>query len=718
MHTTQYIMSMDAGGTMTDTFFVDSEGRFIVGKAQTTPEDESIGFARSVRDALKYWETEPDAVFPHVLTGIYSGTSMLNRLLERKGRKLGVIVTAGMEDYFRLERGIQTYLGYSYQDRLKVITHRHNEPLVPRERMKGVRGRMDLFGTEAIRLYENEARDAVNSLLDMKVEGIVVNLMFSFANPAHEIRIKEICEEIMTERGQLVPLYLSSELYPVIQDFARLNTVTIEAYAAEPSRGQFKKIADQCVDMGGKFELRVMASHGGTISTGAKELARTLISGPIGGMVGSRYIAEKLDMTNVLCSDIGGTSFDLGLITDGDFSVKSQPDIARFVLKLPLVEIDSVGAGTGSYVRLNPVSRRIEIGPDSAGSRIGMCNPRGGITTPTLSDCNIVLGNLNPFNFLGGEVILDEKAAYEAVRTQIAEPLGLGVYDAAEGVLNLFEDHLRNEVYARIFGKGYAPEDFQLFSYGGGGPLHVAGYTKGLNFSDVMVPAWAAGFSAFGCACADFEYRLDRTLNIPIASPELAPARFECGVPLLLGATNGVWGLLKQQAAAEFAKSGVTSEKITYGYYLRLSYGGQLNDVEIKLPFEEFKNADDARTMISIFEDAYSKQYSRSATSPELGYIVTTAVIKAVVEIEKPRLPNEPLAAPEPPPEAYKKGRKVYRDGSWHDAKILEMDKMKSGNRVSGFSIIESPSTTLVVPIGFDAYLDQHRIFHIREISA
>jgi N-methylhydantoinase A/acetone carboxylase beta subunit len=390
-------MSMDAGGTMTDTFFVDEAGRFVVGKAQTTPEDESRGFGKSVEDALKQWNVEATAIFPQVATGIYSGTSMLNRLLERKGRRLGIIVTAGFEDYFLLERGIQTYLGYSYQDRLKVGTHRHNPPLVPRERIRGVRGRIDLFGTEVIPLYEHEAEVAVAELLAKDIEGLVVNLLFSYVSGAHEQAIKAVAEKVMAATGKTVPIYLSSDLYPVMQDFARLNTVTIEAYAAEPSRGQFQKIADRAKGFGGQFELRVMASHGGTISTEARELARTLISGPIGGMVGSKYVGRELGIDNVVCSDIGGTSFDLGLITGNQFTTKSQPDIARFVLKLPLVEIDSVGAGTGSYVRLDPISNRIEIGPDSAGSRIGMCYEEGGVDTPTLSDCNIVLGNLNPY---------------------------------------------------------------------------------------------------------------------------------------------------------------------------------------------------------------------------------------------------------------------------------------------------------------------------------
>ncbi len=718
MSDNKYIMSIDAGGTMTDTFFVDQKGHFVVGKAQTTPDDESIGFAKSSQDALKYWETAPEVVFPDTITGIYSGTSMLNRLLERKGQKIGIIVTAGCEDYLRLERGIQTYLGYSYQDRLKVITHRHNPPLVPRERIFGVRGRIDLFGDEVIPLYENEVEDAVNQLVAQGVEGIVINLIFSYVNPSHEFKVKEIAQNIINANGHSIPLFLSSELYPVMQDFARLNTVLVEAYAAEPSREQFAKIAQQTEAYGAGFDLRVMASHGGTISTNAQELARTLISGPIGGMVGARYMAQQLNYPNVMCSDIGGTSFDLGLITDGEFTIKAQPDIARFMLKLPLIDIDSVGAGTGSYVRVNPISNRIEIGPDSAGARIGVCYPEGGVDTPTLSDCNVILGYLNPHNFLGGDVILDKERAYQAIKEQVADPLNLDVYEAAEGVLELFEDHLRNEVYARIHGKGYSPEDYRLFSYGGGGPLHVAGYTKELNFEDVLVPAWAAGFSAFGCACADFEYRNDRTVNVPIASPDLSPAHFEAGFDLFAGAVNLSWQSLQGGLLGEFAKSGVAAEQVQFNYHLRVQYVGQLNDVEIKVPFSQISSHDDVKTIIQLFEEAYAKIYSRSASSPELGYLVTTAVLKGVVGIEKPQLPTDSISTAAPPPEASKGVRQVYRHGEWREAHIYDMEKLQSGNRLPGISVIESPSTTFVVPLGFEAYLDEHRIFHLQEVRS
>jgi len=427
---------------MTDTFIVDEAGEFVVGKAQTTPEDESVGFMSSTRDALRYWGMEAEEALPGIVSGIYSGTAMLNRLLERKGRKVGLIVTAGMEDALRLERGIQTYLGYPYSDRLQVATHYHNEPLVPRALIRGVRGRIDLFGDEAIPFYDGEAREAIEQLVAAGVEGIVVNFLYSYRNSSHEDQVREIAAEVSSG----MPVFLSSELYPMRRDFPRLNSTLIEAYAAEPSREQLQKVRDVTRDAGASFDLRIMAAHGGTISIDAKELARTLISGPIGGVIGARYLADEISSgngagtagRNIVCTDIGGTSFDIALITDGEFNIKQTPDIGRFIMNLPLVQVDSIGAGTGSFVRIDPNSGRPELGPDSAGARIGVSWPEGGLETPSVTDLNLVLGRINPDYFLGGEVKLDLDRARAVIEEQIARPLGLGVEEASSGTVLLF----------------------------------------------------------------------------------------------------------------------------------------------------------------------------------------------------------------------------------------------------------------------------------------
>ena len=701
------VLAIDAGGTMTDTFIVDESGSFVVGKAQTTPENESIGFMESARDALGQWDSTPERAFPKVASGIYSGTAMLNRLLSREGLRIGAIVTAGQEDYLRIERGIQTYLGYSYSDRLHLATHYHNPPLVPRERMKGVRGRVDVFGQEVTPLREEDAREAAAELLDEGVDGICVCLLFSYRNAEHELRVGEILEEEKAKRGAdgEMPVFLSSELYPQRRDLPRLNSTLIEAYAAEPSRGSLKAVRDQTKEAGAGFELRVMASHGGTISIEARELARTLVSGPIGGVVGGQGIAERLGLPNVLCTDIGGTSFDIALITDGRFEITPTPDIARFMLNMPLVKIDSIGAGTGSFVRVNPNSGRPELGPDSAGARIGVCWPEGGLETISVTDLNLVLGRVNPDYFLGGDVTLDPERAHAEVKRQLAEPLGLEVEDAAAGVVGLFEQTLKNEAIGRILGKGYSPADYALLCYGGGGPLHVAGYTEGVAYRDVMVPAWAAGFSAYGCACADFEYRYDQTIDMPILPT--ADDMERAGVGMMI---TGGWLGLQEKVVDEFAKSGVERDAISFTHAVRMQYYGQLNDIEIVSPHMELEDAEGVADLIAEFEDAYGKVYARSARSPELGYLVTQAIVLGSVEVEKPALPDFGEREGSPP---VKGTRRVRWGDDDADTDLYELTDVEAGSSITGPAIVESVATTFAIPPKREARLDRHHIFHL-----
>jgi N-methylhydantoinase A/acetone carboxylase beta subunit len=701
------VLAIDAGGTMTDTFIVDEEGSFIVGKAQTTPEDESVGFMASARDALEQWDAAPADSFPAIASGIYSGTAMLNRLLSRTGRKIGAIVTAGNEDYLRIERGIQTYLGFSYSDRLHLATHFHNEPIVDREHMKGVRGRIDVMGTEVLPLREEDVREAAAQLLDAEVEGICICLLFGYRNASHEIRAKEIVEEVKAERSLNgdVPVFVASELYPLRRDLPRLNSTLIEAYAAEPSRGMMQRVREETKQAGAGFELRVMASHGGTISIDAKELATTLVSGPIGGVVGGQALAERLELPNVLCTDIGGTSFDIALITDGRYDITPTPDIARFMLNMPLVRIDSIGAGTGSFVRVNPNSNRPELGPDSAGSRIGVSWPEGGLETVSVTDLNVVLGRVNPDYFLGGQVELDPERARAEVKRQVADPLGLDVTDAAAGVIELFEQTLRNEAVGRILGKGYSPADYALLCYGGGGPLHVAGYTEGVAYRDVLIPAWAAGFSAYGCACADFEYRYDQTVDMPILPT--ADDMEKAGIGFMV---TGAWQGLEERVAAEFAKSGVERDRITFSHAVRMQYYGQLNDIEIVSPHMEMEEGEHVDALIAAFEEAYSKVYARSARSPELGYLITQAIVHGSVDVEKPTLPRQDEVSGHPAVTATRAVR--WKDGD-AETSIVRLEDVVAGHEIPGPAIVEHSATTFAIPPRRSARLDTHGIFHL-----
>jgi acetone carboxylase, beta subunit len=706
------VLAIDAGGTMTDTFIVDGEGAFVVGKAQTTPQDESVGLMSSAEDAMRQWDSTPEEGFPRIQSAVFSGTAMLNRLLTRQGRRVGALVTAGQEDSLQMERGIQTYLGFSYADRLHIATHHHNEPLIPRSRVHGVRGRIDLFGKEVLPLREQDAREAAAALLEDGVEGIVVSLIFSYRNPAHEERVREIVEEEKAKRGLNgnCPVFVSSELYPSRRDFPRLNTTVIEAYAAEPSRGTLRAVRDHTKELGAGFELRVMASHGGTISIDADQLATTLVSGPIGGVVGARWLADRIDLDNVLCTDIGGTSFDIALLTGKRYEVTTTPDMAKFLLNMPLVQIDSVGSGCGSFVRIDPNARRPEIGPDSAGAMIGTAWPEGGVQTASITDLNLVLGRLNPDYFLGGQVQLDIERARHEVKRQVADPLGLGVEQAAAGVIELFETSLRNEAVGRILGKGYSPADYTLLCYGGGGPLHVAGYTSGVPYQQVLVPEWAAGFSAFGCACAEFEYRFDRQVDLP-----LLPAAPEAEKVAMGGLLTQAWRSLEERVRDEFAKSGHASEDVAFTHMVRMQYYGQLVDIEVDAPQPAIESIEDVAELIAAFERTYTRMYARSASSPELGYLVAQAIVKGSVPMEKPTLPVMARESGSPP---VKETREVWWSDGYATTDVYEMDDVRNGHAIEGPAVLEAESTTFPIPPDRRAWLDEHGIFHLENKEA
>ncbi|VTZ51639.1 Acetone carboxylase beta subunit [Methylocella tundrae] len=705
------VLGIDAGGTMTDTFFVDSEGEFVVGKAQSTPQNEALGLIASSIDGLAGWSLDLDEALKDLQTGVYSGTAMLNRVVQRKGLKCGLIVNRGMEDFHRMGRAVQCYLGYAYEDRIHVNTHRYDPPLVPRNLTRGVTERIDMFGAVVIPLREETAREAARDLIAADVEGIVISLLHSYKNSDHERRVRDIVIEEIKASGKTIPVFASADYYPVRKETHRTNTTILEGYAAEPSRQTLKKISDAFKEHGTKFDFRVMATHGGTISWKAKELARTIVSGPIGGVIGAKYLGEVLGYSNIACSDIGGTSFDVALITQGELTIKNDPDMARLVLSLPLVAMDSVGAGAGSFIRLDPYTKAIKLGPDSAGYRVGVCWKESGIETVTISDCHMVLGYLNPDNFLGGAVKLDRQRSVDAIKAQIADPLGLTVEDAAAGVIELLDSDLRDYLRAMISAKGYSPASFVCFSYGGAGPVHAYGYTEGLGFEDVIVPAWAAGFSAFGCAAADFEYRYDKSLDINLAEDAPDEQREKAAKTL-----QTAWEELTRNVLEEFRLNGYEADQVTLQPGYRMQYRGQLNDLEIESPIASADTAADWNQMVDAFNATYGRVYAASARSPELGFSVTGAIMRGAVPIPKPKIPAEPLSELTPPEEAHTGTRKFYRKKRWVDAKLYRMESLLPGNHIHGPAIIESDATTFVVPDGFETFLDTHRLFHLREV--
>jgi len=703
------IITSDAGGTMTDIFAVDRDGEFTIGKASTTPHDESIGFWESLGDAMSYWDVDwgkrAKDILPHVEACIYSGTSMLNVLLTRTGQKVGLIVSGGDEDILLHERSKQIYSGFGYADRLHKVGHYHNiPPLVPRKLVRGVTERMSLFGEPVIPLYEREARQAVADLLERNVDSIVVCFYYSYAYPLHERRMAEIAKEVMAEKGVEVPVYLSSEIAPIMREVSRLNSTLLHAYAAEPGRAQLFKIERKIRENGYRYPLQIILAPGSVANINYPRLHEAAFSGPIGGILGAQYLGKFLELPNVVCTDVGGTSFDVGLVMGGELLISREVELAHHIFNIPTVVMDSIGAGTGMYLTIDPM-KRLHIGPESTGSDPGPVCYDMGNEIPTVMDCALISGILNPDYYLGGKMKLNKDKALQTLKEKCAEPMGVDVYDFAEGVYDLICSNMKEHIRTVLAVRGFSPADYHVLGYGGAGPMYLAGYTEGLPFKGVLTVPFAAAFSSFGCAAVDYVHRYQKSCLA--ALPQNADDGFKTVIGMIL---NGGWEELEAAAVSDLGQEGFSAQDISLKQVAYLRYGQQMEDLEVISPVSRINNAEDMDRLIRAFEDLYTRVYAAGAMHPEWGYTILEQGVIASVPKVKPTIRKYPLEGAEPSREAFKGERDVYQKGKWVTSKLYEMDLLQPGNEINGPVVVEAPATTLFVPSGRRIRMDEYRV--------
>lgn len=707
------IIACDAGGTMTDVISVDADGHFSIGKASTTPHDQSVGYLESLRDAFEQWNADFDVDAPDALAGVracvYAGTAMLNTLLTGTGRRVGVITRRGDEDVFLYQRTSQSWTGLSYQDTLHHAAHHYPPALVPRRLVKGVSGRIDCFGREAIPLYEHEVRRAVEELLAAGVDSIAVCLMFSYLNPAHELRVAEIAGEVMRESGREVSIHLSQHLVPIAREHGRLNTVVLHASAVEPCREQYHGIERKLQARGYASALQVVLAHGGLANIRYPRLHESAFSGPIGGLLGARYLAQETGIDNWLCADMGGTSFDVGLIMGGEPLVQREVVITRRIFNLPTLVMDTIAAGMGMYVTVDPVTRRIAIGPESAGADPGPVSYDRGNEIPTVMDCALITGLLNPGNYLGGKIELDVGKALRALDERCARVLGVDPYYLAEGVLQLSASTMREQLRTTLSMRGFSPADYHLLAYGGAGPLLLALYTEGLPFAGIATVPWAAGFSAFGAAAVDVVHRYQKSTTLFI------PQGAEDDWKLAAGRqANAIWQELETQAREDFAAEGLDTAAAQYQPLAYVRYGMQMEDLEIRSPVARIASAHDLDQLLEAFERHYERIYAGVAKHERAGFQILELGMEASLPKVKPKLQRRALQDRTPPPAAIKGTRRVYHDGQWQAATLYDMDALQPGNRLEGTAVIEAPSTTFFVPAGRSVEMDELSVLWLK----
>lgn len=710
----RYILAIDAGGTMTDSFLVLPNGRFTIGKSLTDREDEATSYLESVRDASELAGTSSAHVHAHAATSIYAGTGMLNTLLTNTGRRTGLLVTRGFEDIATIEGGL-TYLGQAHDDLLHAQLHEHPRALVDPGDVRGILERtsggsyvMEKHvgpGEILIPLAELQVAEAVDELLDDGVEVVGILFTNSFINSAHEEQAKAIAQERIQRRGLGVPVLTSHEVAPVLKENNRLKSLLLQCTAAESTRRTLVEVEDAARKDGYRGQLLTLLSHGGAVNVRYPRLYETIISGPIGGLMGAQIFSRELDLDHVLCCDMGGTSFDVGLVLKREIPIRKDPEFAGHRLALPMVALDSVGAGAGSTIAVDRY-KRLRIGPESAGARVGRCYRFDQLT---ITDVNVALGYVDPDYFLGGKVRLDREAALTALEETVARPLGLDPFEAGSGILDLVNTRMRDAASAMMLAKGHNPADFTVLVYGGAGPVHMWGLTDGLGVKDVITLPYAAAFSAFGASCSEYMHRYHK--GYVAAIPNGAPAEYR----RRLGAeVEAAFRQIEDTARDELAAEGADVSEIGFRYGLYARYLGQLESFDTPLDIEGADQARDVDALVAAFERMYTQIYPEGARFPDVGYAISELYVKATIPKAMPVLRRYALAGPKPRDSAYVEARSVHHRGRLVEFGVWQMDELRAGNVIRGPCIVRDPMTTLVVPPEREIELDSLRVIHYR----
>lgn len=688
-------VDIDVGGTFTDMVITFDDKR-VIAKAPTTPYDLSVCFMNVLQDGAEQLDTELSDLLPQIEVVRYSTTVAMNRLIERKGPRLGLMATEGHEDAILIGRGAQWVDGTRISERRNLAQQNKPSPLVSRRMIAGIKERIDSTGAVIRELDEDDVRRKLRGLMDNGARAIAVALLWSFANPAHEKRIREIIrEEYKGYHVGYLPVVLSHEVVGKVGEYERTMTAVLDAYLQSSIKRELEATWDHLRDNGYRGSFLMTHNTGGSAEMFKTTASRTYNGGPIAGLMGSYHLAQTLGYKNVIASDVGGTSFDVGMVVDQSVrSYEFRPVIDRWMVGISMLQTTTMGAGGGSIAWLNQLlDDRLEVGPRSAGAMPGpACYDLGG-TEPTVTDADVVLGYVSPETYFAGRMPLNAKKARRAIEDKIAKPLGVSVDEAASLIRRIVEQNMASAIKREVHLRGYHPEDFVLFAFGGGGPTHAAGYRA--EVPEVVIFPQAPVFCALGSSVMDIMhvYELSKRMVFIQAITEELTTDYDTF-------NDGVRSLV-EQAKLDLRTEGFNPDEAAFTLELDMLYGGQVHVKRVASPHLFIENAQHVQEIYDAFEKEFSEAFSPHVVHKPGGVYLDNMVVKATIATEKLELPTQPLAGPDA-----SKARIGARSAYWPetgeriDTDVFQLEKMVPGNVVKGPALIDAELTTVVVPPG------------------
>jgi N-methylhydantoinase A len=674
----RYRVTVDTGGTFSDFVYLNEEtGEVSISKVPSTPDDPSRAILAGVEMLIaKGVRADDISYFCH---GTTVGT---NALLEGKGVKTGLLVTEGFRAVYPVGEQARPYGA-------PIFDVMYDKPalLVPASLTGEVKERVDFRGEVLRPLDEAALRDTVRRLAAEKIESLAVCLLFSFLHPEHETRVREIVLEEMPGCS----ISLSSDIMPQIREYHRLSTTVINAYL-QPILAHYIAQLDRRLNEAGisTRQKYIMQSNGGmaTFAAAARKAVTTVLSGPAGGVTAGAYACRMTGFPNIITFDMGGTSCDVALIKDGEPFVASRGKVEGRDIAVPMMDINTVSAGGGTIARVDRFGV-LQVGPASAGAMPGpACYARGG-DMPTITDCNLVMGHLSQDNFLGGKMRLDAVAAWQAVESKIAQPLGMGVPEAAEGIARIIDVKMEEAIKAISTMRGHDLRDFMLLAFGGAGPVHAGRIARDLGMAGMIVPLYPGVFSAIGLIMSDVKH--DYIQSRMTALADTAPED-----------VNAMFTRLESVASEELRDDGFAADAIVIQRALDMRYAGQ--GYEITMPCGDALQDGGLGALRAQFDAQHRSMFGHSA--PEEPVEIVSYRVRGVGRVPPVAMPKfKPTGATLK--DALRETRRVRMDGKDVECPVCQREKLDVGLTLTGPAILDQFDCTTVIYGGQVARVDE-----------
>ena len=673
-------IGIDVGGTFTDLAAVDEAGRVVIAKCASTPRDQSEGLVEGLGLLAAECGTDLDGLLARTERIVHGTTVATNALLERKGAKVGLLTTGGHRDIIEMREGLK-------DDRYNVRMP-PPVPLVPRALRLGVRERVAFDGRVTIPLAARSLEAALATLARAEVEAVAVCYLHAYRNPRHETATARA----VARRLPTAYVSLSSVVLPQIKEYERIWTTVVNAYVGPALARYLGSLTARLRARGYRGDVLIMQSHGGVapIKESARLAAGAVLSGPAGGLAAGRYAARLLDEGNLITFDMGGTSTDIALLQGGVPQLTGEKTVGIAKVALPSLDIHTLGAGGGSLARVD-AGGILHVGPESAGADPGpACYGKGG-TGATVTDANVVLGFLDPANFLGGRIGLDRRAAEVAV-DRVAKQLGTDRLAAAEGISKVVNTNMAEGIKIVSVRRGVDPRKFAVVSFGGAAGLHITEVARLLEIRRVVVPNVAAVLSAWGMLATDLRYELVRSHVSEVA--RLAPAALR--------------RIFAEMEADGRKRLGAFDGPVSVRRSVDMRYGEQIFEIQVSLDGVDLARADLLDEIAARFHRRHEELYAYSAPGQEV--VVVNARVAVVGEL--PPLPaGHGVTARRATPTPAR--RRVYL-GDWIDVPVFRLDELPAGWETKGPALLESATTTVLVREGERLSVTPHGWLDIR----